>query len=582
MLKTLSRIWRLVRPHMSAVVLVSVLGLIVAGCTALLPWLGNLFFKEVLENRNAEYAKWIPFAFPAVYAVLGLARYFHFTGVRYLSEVVAAELRRRLLDKLTRLNLTFHNAFRTGSGGMMSRFLNDTTVFQEGIYFAVDFVREPVIALALFGQMLWIDWKLTVAAIICLPFIAFALRQVSKSLKKYGYLNREAMDELTGTVKESLDGVRVIQSFNLEDEMSRRFDLNLREYLRTRRKVINREEGVSPMNEFIVSLIFMGFAIYAINAVFGGHSSAGELTSFLLAAGLLQMPLKKIQNAHVRLQQTVVVAERIWQLLESESFVPQAANPKPFPRDWRRIHFKNVSFDYGGDPVLRDIDVTINRGEIVALVGESGSGKSTIVNMLERFFDPTSGEIFIDDVPLKEFDLKDLRRHIALVTQDVFLFRDTIERNIQAGDFEKDTSEVSSAARLANAHGFIERAPQGYQSSVGDRGNFLSGGEKQRVSIARAIFKDAPILILDEATSALDSVSEMEVQKGLNHLIQGRTVFVIAHRLSTVFNATRILVLKKGRIVEQGNHDSLLSQRGEYFNFFQLQMTGHGDVVQRN
>lgn len=579
MLKTLSRIWGLVRPHKSKVVVIGLLGLVVAGCTALLPHLASLFFKDVLESKNAEYARWIPFSFPAIYLVLGLARYFHFTGVRYLSEVVAAELRKRLLDKLTRLNLTFHNSFRSGSGGMMSRFLNDTTVFQEGIYFAVDFIREPIIAVALLTQMFLIDWKLTLAALVCLPFIAIALRQVSKSLKKYGYLNREAMDDLTGTVKESLDGVRVIQSFNLEDEMSRRFDVNLSEYLRTRRKVINREEGVSPMNEFIVSLIFMGFAIYAINEVFGGRTSAGELTSFLLAAGLIQMPLKKIQNAHIRLQQTVVVAERIWQLLDSESFVPQAASPKPFPRDWKQIRFKDVSFAYGEEPVLQNVDITIHRGEIVALVGESGSGKSTIVNMLERFFDPTHGQILIDGVPLTDFDLKDLRRNIALVTQDVFLFRDSIERNIQAGDFSKDTSGVLPSAKLANAHNFIERTPQRYQSPVGDRGNFLSGGEKQRISIARAMFKDAPILILDEATSALDSVSELEVQKGLNHLIQGRTVFVIAHRLSTVYSATRILVLKKGQIVEHGTHDSLLEKRGEYYNFFQLQMAGHTDVV---
>jgi ATP-binding cassette subfamily B protein/subfamily B ATP-binding cassette protein MsbA len=286
------------------------------------------------------------------------------------------------------------------------------------------------------------------------------------------------------------------------------------------------------------------------------------------------MPIKKIQNAHVRLQQTVVVTERIFQLLESTMQVPQSANPLPFPKDWEQIRFKNVSFAYGAEPVLQNIDVTIHRGEIVALVGESGSGKSTIVNMLERFFDPTEGEILIDGVPLNQFDLKDLRRHIALVTQDVFLFRDSIERNIQAGDFSKDTTGVAPAAQHANAHNFIERTPLAYQSSVGDRGNFLSGGEKQRVSIARAIFKDTPILILDEATSALDSVSELEVQKGLNHLMQGRTTFVIAHRLSTVYNATRILVLKKGRIVEQGTHDVLLQRKGEYFNFFQLQMTG--------
>ncbi len=573
MLKTLRRIWNLVRPYPGQVFIIAALGLVIVGITAMIPKLVDIFFRDVLENRNQIYAVWIPFVFPVVYAVNGVARYYHFTMVRYLSEVVICELRKRLLDKIQRLNLTYHNSFGSGSGGLLSRFLNDTTVLQEGIYFAVDFVREPIVAIALIARMFWLDWKLALGALVFLPFMVLVIRQISKSLKKYGYRNRDSMENLTGTIKETLDGVRVIQSFNLEDEMSRRFDGQLDSYLTTRRKIINREEGVSPLNEFIVSIIFMAFAFYAITEVFGDRSSPGQLIAFLTAAGLLQMPIKKIQNAQVRLQQTVVVMDRLFEILDSTSLVPQIREAKPFPADWKQIQFRNVSFRYGDEPVLQNLDVTIRRGEVVALVGESGSGKSTIVNMLERFFDPTEGEIFIDETPLKQFDLKDLRRHIALVTQDVFLFRDSIERNIHAGDFTKTPEGVMPAARLANAHNFIEKTPQGYASSVGDRGNFLSGGEKQRVSIARAIFKDAPVLILDEATSALDSVSEQEVQKGLNHLMEGRTVFVIAHRLSTVFNADRILVLKKGRLVEQGTHEALLQKRGEYYRFFQLQMT---------
>jgi ATP-binding cassette subfamily B protein/subfamily B ATP-binding cassette protein MsbA len=252
--------------------------------------------------------------------------------------------------------------------------------------------------------------------------------------------------------------------------------------------------------------------------------------------------------------------------------VPETTNPKPFPKHWNRIVFRDVCFSYGGEMVLKSANLTIERGQVVALVGESGSGKSTLVNLLERFYDPTSGQILIDDIPITEFSLHDLRHNVALVTQDVFLFRDSIARNIHAGDFEKDPVRVEEAAKLANAHGFISTTKKGYESPVGERGSFLSGGEKQRVSIARAIFKDAPILILDEATSALDSVSEMEVQKGLNHLLKGRTALVIAHRLSTVFNADNIVVMKKGEIVEQGTHKELIAKAGEYHNFFQLQM----------
>ena len=571
---TLKRLWRMARPYPGQLVAITLLGLMMAAVAGMVPKLAEMFFKDVLEARNERYAIWIPYAFPALYAVNGLSRYLHFTRVRYLSEVLIANLRRDLLHKIQRLNLSFHTSFGSGSGGLMSRFLNDTVVLQEGLNHAVDLVREPVIAIALITRMLWLDWKLTIAALVFMPFLATMIRKVSRSLRKHGHKNREALEGLTSTIKESLDGVRVVQSFNLEGEMNRRFHSDTARYLETRKKIINREEGVSPMNEFIVSLIFMGFAFYAINEVFGGRSSPGELIAFLMAAGLLQMPVKKIQHAHVKLQQTVVVVDRLFEILESKSSVPTPTAPLPFPRNWQRIRFKNVGFSYGTEPVLRNIDIDINRGETMALVGESGSGKSTIVNMLERFFDPTEGEILIDDIPLSQIDIKDLRRNIALVTQDVFLFRDTVERNIHAGDFEKPSSGVRDAARHANAHEFIERAANGYQTHVGDRGGILSGGEKQRVSIARAIFKDAPLLILDEATSALDSVSELEVQKGLNRLMEGRTVFVIAHRLATIFAADRILVLKNGRIVEQGNHASLLERKGEYFNFFRLQTAG--------
>jgi len=568
---TLKRIWSLLRPYPGPIITVLLLGFVIAGCASLLPKLVDIFFKRVLENREQEFAWWIPFAFPALYAVMGTARYFHFTGVRYLSEVVVTDLRKRMLEKLTRLNLGFHSSFGSGSGGLMSRFLNDTAVLQEGIYFSFDLVREPFVAIGLLFTMLYLDWKLTLFALMVLPVIIVVLRQVSRSLKKYGYLNREAVDGLTGTVKESLDGIRIIQSFNLESEISRRFSENLDHYLRTRKKIINREEGVSPLNEFVVSLVFMGFAFYAIKEVFAERTSPGELIAFLTAAGLLQMPIKRIQSAIVRLQQTIVVTERLYQLLESSAVVPQPTQPKKFPKEWRSIRFENVSFAYGEELVLQNINLTIRRGDVIALVGESGSGKSTVVNLLERFFEPSQGKIYIDDVDIAELDLEDLRKHIALVTQDVFLFRDTVTRNIHAGDFSKDPATVVPAAKLANAHSFISRMPQEYESQVGDRGGFLSGGEKQRLSIARAILKDAPILILDEATSALDSVSELEVQKGLQSLLEGRTAFVIAHRLSTVFNATRILVLKKGRIVEDGQHAELLQRQGEYFNFYQMQ-----------
>ena len=273
------------------------------------------------------------------------------------------------------------------------------------------------------------------------------------------------------------------------------------------------------------------------------------------------------------MQQTSVAIDRIYSTLDDPNEVPIAAGAKPFPKDWQTIEFKDVSFQYGDKAVLKNLNIQIRRGQVMALVGESGSGKSTIINLLMRFFDATSGQITIGGTPIEDIDLNDLRQNIAMVSQDVFLFNDSVAYNIRTGDMTQ-SKEVAAVSRSANAHNFIERLDDKYETRVGDRGNLFSGGEKQRISIARAFYKDAPLLILDEATSALDSISEIEVQKGLDLLMKGRTAIVIAHRLSTITNADIILVLKDGKIVEQGSHKDLLLLAGEYKKYFLLQSAG--------
>lgn len=268
----------------------------------------------------------------------------------------------------------------------------------------------------------------------------------------------------------------------------------------------------------------------------------------------------------------LVSTSRVFEVLNDPNEVPQIANAKPFPKDFSKIQFSNVGFSYTEDTqLLKNVNLTVKKGEIIALVGESGSGKSSLVNLLERFYDPTHGTISIGDTPINEIDLKDLRKNVALVTQDVFLFNDSVSDNIKSGNTEEESVSVEESAKLANAYDFISKTPDGFESRAGDRGARFSGGEKQRISIARAIYKNAPVLILDEATSALDSHSEKEVQKGLEHLMKGRTVFVIAHRLSTIINADRIVVMKNGEIAEIGTHSELLAKKGAYYNFYQLQ-----------
>jgi ATP-binding cassette subfamily B protein/subfamily B ATP-binding cassette protein MsbA len=523
----------------------------------------------------------LPFSFPILYFCIGLTRYTHYTLLNFTAERITAGLRLDLIRKIMRLNLTYHGSLERGSGGLISRVFNDTTLLQQGLNFYVDLIREPIQALLYLGTMLLMDWRLTIFLILFLPFFLIVTKQVSRSLRKYGNFGRESMEDLTAVLKESVDGIRVVQSFNLEREMEGRFQRYLKSYLQTAKSIIRREQAVSPFNEFMISFLVAAFAYYSIQQVLHNHADGAFFFGFITAAALIQESIKKLQDAGVKIQQSLVTNERVFAIINSPAEVPEVASPVPFPKGWKTITFKDVSFAYAGVLTLKNVNLTVKRGEVLALVGESGSGKSTLVNLLERFYDPTHGEILIDDIPLRTIALRDLRHNVALVTQDVFLFRDTIARNIQAGDFTKaegataggsaGARAVEEAAKLANAHTFISATAAGYESQVGERGSFLSGGEKQRVSIARAIYKDAPILILDEATSALDSVSEMEVQKGLHHLMEGRTAFVIAHRLSTVFGADRILVMKKGEIVEQGTHASLLEKQGEYHRFFQLQ-----------
>ena len=571
-LKSLGALWPELRKFKSQLIWVVVLGILVSATNAVIPWLVQTFF-DALSDKNASNALWIPLSFPLIYMVNGLCRYFHMTTMRFVGEQITMDVRQRLLDKYMSLSLSFHNTYRGGSGGLISRTLNDVAILQNGVGVLATVVREPLVAVFLMGYLLYTDWKLTIGIIVVTPIFLVVLKQTAKSLRKYGHNNQNELEDLTSTLKESLDGVRVIQSFNLEGEMSSRFRREADTYLATRHRIISREELSSPINDVVAAILFSAICVYVAKSILGGELTLGQFTGYVAALGFFQKPVKNLQDSFVKLQQAIVVMERIMNLLHEQQWVRQVAQPRKFPDSFNEIQFSQVNFEYDGTdrPILRSVDLIVRRGEVVAFVGESGSGKSTLVNLLPRFFDPTGGEIKIDGVNINMFDLQSLRENVALVTQDVFLFRDSVENNVRAGHLKRDPAAVLDAAKAANANDFILRLPEKYQTNTGERGNLLSGGERQRLSIARAFYKDAPILILDEATSALDSASEVEVQKGLERLMQGRTVFVIAHRLSTVTRADRIFVMKDGAIVEAGKHLELISQKGEYFRFHQLQ-----------
>lgn len=504
--------------------------------------------------------------------VVAVTRYYSNYLGQYLSDLVTMEIRQKLQSKLLRLNLSYHGAVEKGSGGLMSRVLNDVIMVQTGIHNLASLIREPVLFIVLFSWLLILDWQLTLVLILVAPIIAAFSRQIARSLQKYGHHAQNELEGITENIKETLDGVRVIQSYNLEKEQEKRFDEVAKRYLESRKKIVSRSQAASPITEYIATLIFSGLFLYSVSD-FSKLTGLGEFMSYLTALLMLSKPVTKLQDTYVKLQVALVSADRIYDILESKDEVIEIENALEFPKDWREIEYKNVGFQFGDKWVLRNFNFKITKGEVVAFVGESGSGKSTAVNLLERFYDPSEGQITVDGVPIQNFSLNSLRSNIALVTQDVFLFNESVDYNIRTGDMASTKVSVESSSQAANAHGFIMAREDNYLARVGDRGALLSGGEKQRVSIARAFYKDAPILILDEATSALDSASEVEVQKGLESLMSGRTVFVIAHRLSTVVNADKILVLKDGEVIESGDHQQLLDKKGEYFRFRNIQST---------
>jgi ATP-binding cassette subfamily B protein/subfamily B ATP-binding cassette protein MsbA len=572
MIVEVKKILRELKPFKKTVVIIAIMGVIHAVTYSRFAYLVKDLFDKLAAANFDQILHLAPTVLGLI-AVAMIARYYHVYLMNYVSECVVQSLRQKLQQKFMRLSLSFHNNFATGSGGLLSRILNDIKVIQDGLRMVADIFLYPFLFVGLLTNLIRIDWKLTLFTFLVVPIIAIFLKSISRSLRKYLPLGQEALEKMTSVIKESLDGVRIIQSFNLEKSMAQRLVDESDEYLANRKKVHSRVEIMGPVNEFVATALLIIILLYSTYQVSIHESTPGTFVAFATSLLALSAPIKKLQESYVRIQEVVVSAKRIFSIIEDPQEVPESPLSKPFPREWQKIEYKNVTFSYGKDLILKGINLEINRGEIVALVGASGSGKSTIVNLLERFFDATSGEILVDGVNILDMNLQDLRRNIALVTQDVFLFSDTIEKNIWAGDFSKTNAEVVPMAKLANANDFIMKMPQGYQSRVGDRGNLLSGGEKQRVSIARAMFKDAPLLILDEATSALDTASEIEVQKGLDHLMEGRTALVIAHRLSTIQKADKIVVLKEGQIVEIGTHGQLLSSQGEYFRFHSLQHT---------
>jgi ATP-binding cassette, subfamily B, bacterial MsbA len=507
-------------------------------------------------------------AIPVIMTLRSLCSYANAYCMQWVSNKVVTDIRTQLFNKMVRHSMDFFNKMR--SGFLMSCVTNNTRIMQMALTsVSSDVFKQPVAVIGGITVLLLMDWRFTVVALVLLPACLLPIRSFGLRAKKAVRNEQEGMSEMVVTMQETFAGIRVVKSFareaHQEAEFKRANDSQFANMMRIHRAT----EAVGPLVETMAA-IGVGLALLYVYVT---NLSAGRFFGLISGIFILYDPIKTLSRIHIVMQRSVAAMGSIFEILDSEPTVRDAPNAAVLTSSQGRIDFENVTFRYANTATdaISNLNLRIERGKTYALVGASGAGKTTILSLILRLYDPTSGTVKIDDRDLHMLTQKSLREHIGLVTQETFLFHDTIFRNIQFGRLDATPREIYEAAHTASAHDFIMAQPKGYQTVVGDKGCLLSGGQQQRLAIARALLKNAPILLLDEATSSLDSESEMQIQKALEKLAAGRTVIAIAHRLSTILSADQIVVMDSGRIKEIGTHSELLEKSGYYRRLYDHQ-----------
>jgi subfamily B ATP-binding cassette protein MsbA len=543
---------------------------IVAGSSALFAFLIKPVLDDIFIRKDIFMLKVIPIVVIGVSLIKGMADYGQSYLMSHVGQRIITDMRDRLYQHIQRLSLSFFT--RTPTGVLISRITNDVNLIQGAVTDAITGILKDLFTIiCLLGVVFYRDWFLATIAILVFPWMAIPIYHFGKKLRSYSTKGQEKMGDLTTILHETISGNRIVKAFCMEDYENKRFATENRRLFRVLMKRFKIRAISSPFMETMGG-IGVAIAIFIGGyRVINGGMTPGEFFSFTAALMMLYEPVKRLNKINLVVQEGIAAATRIFDVLDMVPEISNRPGAKPLPPMREKITFRNVWFKYEDEWILKGIDMEVRKGEIVALVGMSGGGKTTLMNLIPRFYDVNEGAILIDGIDIRDVTIESLRSQIAIVTQQSILFNDTIYNNISYGDHSKSFEDVVKAARAANVDGFIRRLPLGYDTIIGEQGVKLSGGERQRICIARAILKDAPILILDEATSSLDSESEEEVQRAMERLMKDRTTFVIAHRISTIIRANRILVVVNGRIVEQGSHDELLRLNGEYSKLYRMQ-----------
>ncbi len=562
--RTYMRILGFIKPYRSLLVIAMVCMVMVSLLTAGQAYMLKPLVNEIFFNKDHFMLMVLPPALILLFFVKGIFDYSYKYLLQNVGQSVIRDLRNKLYGHIQSLSLSFFH--KTPTGELISRIISDVTLIQGAVSnVLVGILKDTTTVIALIGVIFYLNWRLALISMVLLPIIVYPIVKFGRKHRRLSRKNQQTTAQVSNILYETITGNRIIKAFCTETYEKNRFGAMLDHLF----LIIMRDTRIKavshPLMEFFAGIGIALVLWYGGNQVLNGVSTPGDFFAFMAALIMVYEPLKGLSKINSALQQGIAATERVFDILDIETDVSEKKEALELPVIRESIGFHNVSFRYDDKTmVINDVDLQVKAGEVLALVGSSGGGKTTLVNLIPRFFDVSSGSLTIDGIDIRDVTLKSLRKQIGIVTQQTILFNDTVKHNIAYGSPDATEEEIVAAARAAHALKFIEQFPEGFATVIGESGAKLSGGERQRISIARAILKNAPILILDEATSSLDTESEREVQQALENLMQNRTTLVIAHRLSTIRNADRIIVIQKGRIVEQGTHDTLLPQDGVY------------------